>query len=336
LTQSSKSRSHEEFKTYKFASEHPVTEDGIITKIFGFPENLMIDVKNQSPKFDKVLITEDTITTGSEEVFENIIDCTNVNNIEAVTITEELFETDPDYPNSKIGEDIEDVSIKEEFEIVEESFEDLPVEVSEKTIMDSIDNFDQEGEWKKQIKSCYVKLVDIEFSQILKKKEQRKKHESIPTGVKPYTCSYCSKVFSLKQQVKVHEGTHTGEKTYSCKTCNKCFSNQGSMKRHESIHSGEKPYSCNTCNQCFSHPSYLKKHKGIHTGKKPFSCGYCSKPFRLKIYLDAHERIHTGEKPYSCRYCSKIFSQIGRKNDHERIHTGEKPYSCLKISGCKR
>ena len=116
--------------------------------------------------------------------------------IKAVTITEELFETDPDDPDSKISGYIEAVSIKEEFEIVEETFGNLPVKVNEKTIMNSIENFDQEGEWKKQIKPCYVKLVDIEFSQILKKK-QRKKHESIPTGAQ-----VIGRLFSPSQKLK--------------------------------------------------------------------------------------------------------------------------------------
>ena len=66
-----------------------------LTKIFGFPENLKIDVKKKSPELDKVLITKDIITTGREE---NIIDCTNVdgvvNNIKART-SEEMDGTLP-------------------------------------------------------------------------------------------------------------------------------------------------------------------------------------------------------------------------------------------------
>ena len=40
-----------------------------LTKIFGFPENLKIDIKKKIPELDKVLITKDIITTGREEVF---------------------------------------------------------------------------------------------------------------------------------------------------------------------------------------------------------------------------------------------------------------------------
>ena len=74
------------------------------TKIFGFPENLMIDVKNESPEFDTVLMTEDAIIR--VEVFENIIDFAKVdsvlNDIEAVTIPEKTLESNLDDPNAKI------------------------------------------------------------------------------------------------------------------------------------------------------------------------------------------------------------------------------------------
>ena len=61
------------------------------------------EVKNKSPEFDTVLITEDDIITKRGEVFENIQDCANVDgvlmDIEAVTIPEETLETNPDNPN---------------------------------------------------------------------------------------------------------------------------------------------------------------------------------------------------------------------------------------------
>ena len=83
-----------------------VAEDGIITKIFVHPENLMIYVKNVSPEFDTDLSMEDAIITERGDVFENILDCANVdgvlNEIEAVTVPEKTLEIILDDPNAKI------------------------------------------------------------------------------------------------------------------------------------------------------------------------------------------------------------------------------------------
>ena len=106
------------------------------------------------------LSMEDAIITERGDVFANILDCANVdgvlNDIEAVTIPEETLENNLDDPNAKIIGDIEAVSIKEEV------FENISNEVNEKTAMDSNDNFDQEAEWSKLIKPCYLKLARID------------------------------------------------------------------------------------------------------------------------------------------------------------------------------
>ena len=209
------------------------------TKIFGFPENLMIDVKNESPEFDTVLMAEDAIITKRVEVFENIIDFAKVdgvlNDIEAVTIPEETLENNLDDPNAKIIGDIEAVSIKEEV------FENISNEVNEKTVMDSNDNFDQEAEWSKLIKPCYLKLVkidqQIQIPQIAKKTGQKSDH--------------CSNKFDRKSDLKVQERVHARKYPYSCKTCNKSFNKFRSLKTHESIHTGEKPYTCRYCSNTF-------------------------------------------------------------------------------------
>jgi len=70
----------------------------------------------------------------------------------------------------------------------------------------------------------------------------RKRHERLHTGVKPYECTFdgCSKTFARQCDMKVHLRTHTKEKPYTCEVigCGKKFSRNSSLREHErNIHS---------------------------------------------------------------------------------------------------
>jgi KRAB domain-containing zinc finger protein len=47
------------------------------------------------------------------------------------------------------------------------------------------------------------------------------------TGVKPYKCDICGKVFSRNSRLQQHITTHTGDKPYRCDKCGKGFIHNG-------------------------------------------------------------------------------------------------------------
>ncbi|CAI5768366.1 zinc finger and SCAN domain-containing protein 12-like isoform X1 [Podarcis lilfordi] len=153
-------------------------------------------------------------------------------------------------------------------------------------------------------------------------------HQRIPTGEKPYKCSFCGNSFTRTWDLLVHTRIHTGEAPYKCSYCGKSFSRGSLFREHVRTHTGERPYKCSHCGKSFNRKRYLITHERIHTGENPPLCLYCGKSFSQRASLIAHERSHTGEIPYKCSHCDKSFSQKSKLIIHERTHTGETPFKC--------
>ncbi|XP_029288952.1 gastrula zinc finger protein XlCGF57.1-like [Cottoperca gobio] len=154
------------------------------------------------------------------------------------------------------------------------------------------------------------------------------KRTGIQTGVKPFTCSGCSKRFSRKNSLTRHMRLHSDGKRFSCSICKISLGSCSNLVQHMRIHTGEKPFTCSVCGQRFSRKSSLVAHMRLHSVGKRFICSVCQTSFATRSNLDIHMRIHTGEKPFSCSVCSKRFAIHGNLRRHFTVHTGEKPFSC--------
>jgi len=133
-----------------------------------------------------------------------------------------------------------------------------------------------------------------------------------------HTTMQCGKGFATKDNLKRHLSIHTGRKLFSCQQCDYACADKSNLTKHVRIHTGERPFSCNHCDYTCAQKGDLKKHIRTHTGEKPFSCDVCGKLFGRSSHLKDHQLTHTGEKPYKCEHCGKSFGMKGNLTKHVR------------------
>ncbi|XP_030266972.1 oocyte zinc finger protein XlCOF6.1-like, partial [Sparus aurata] len=172
----------------------------------------------------------------------------------------------------------------------------------------------------------YSREASINFSELASSFEHKgrpQKHNDVQSGLKPFNCSVCGKVYHCKSSLNSHMRLHSKEKHFSCSVCKKTFPWRTAVVSHMRMHTGEKPFSCSFCGARFARSSHLTIHLRVHTGEKPFNCSVCKMSFRDSSTLSRHRRVHTGEKPFSCSVCGKRFTQDGTLKRHRTVHMGE-------------
>ncbi|XP_071824365.1 uncharacterized protein [Apostichopus japonicus] len=60
-------------------------------------------------------------------------------------------------------------------------------------------------------------------------------------------CRICGKIFAYERNRKRHERIHTGQKPFVCRFCHRSFNRCHVLREHERLHTGHKPYACDFC-----------------------------------------------------------------------------------------
>ncbi|KAK9973231.1 hypothetical protein ABG768_023972 [Culter alburnus] len=121
-------------------------------------------------------------------------------------------------------------------------------------------------------------------------------HRKIHSGVRPYTCSICSKAFTKSSNLAEHLTVHSGVRPHKCSECGVAFAMASRLVRHQRIHVAVRSYRCQGCDMSFGHLAALKRHEKQHGEGMIFVCGLCSKSFPQDSLLTEHMHSHVDAK----------------------------------------
>lgn len=187
-------------------------------------------------------------------------------------------------------------------------------------------------------------------------------HAVVHSGLKPYSCDHCDKVFSYKKNLYRHSLLHRGSKPYLCEVCGAGFTQKANLKSHiqSGLHGGQPPerscprrprqpnepgrYVCPMCENEFSTSVSLKLHiNRIHqqllmsyanedvdsVDRIPSKlCDCCGRYFSSEASLKAHRWRTHKKNLIQCPICKKLFTCRALLITHSVVHTGEKPFAC--------
>ena len=222
-----------------------------LRKIFGFPKNLDMNYPNESFS-------------------------TSVNDIETMTITEEVFEN---------------------------------IQDAQKIVMIPIRNKGVNGKLEASDQFKDDNVLHNGEKKVSKEKNKSKKISRKKTHPKKFKCNDCGALFIHKFNLQRHiNAIHLKLKPYVCDQCKMSFSQKGFLQNHiNSIHLKIKPYECEQCNKSFSREGCMKDHvKEVHQKLRPYRCRHCDHIFSRKRYLGIHvKRVHLNEKPSKEFVCNE-------------------------------
>jgi len=269
-----------------------------LQKIFGFPGNLDLSYPNQT-------------------FF------TSVNNIEAMTITEEVFEDILDDPNA---EKVVIIPLRSKNEssklvVIDQGKEDNVLDNGEKKVSKKKKKSKKNSRTK--VKGSSMKKYENKFNcndcgaSFIYKSQLQMHINAVHLKLKPYECDLCEMSFARKSDLKGHvKVIHQQIRPFECDQCKKTFSQKFCLKSHMQSSNCKKLketcYKCKDCVAVFEKKDYLKHHVNrIHLKMKPLKkliCNECEASFEIKQSLEHHmNKVHLNFKPYECNLCKKAF-----------------------------
>ncbi|XP_035788245.1 zinc finger protein 572-like isoform X2 [Anopheles albimanus] len=83
---------------------------------------------------------------------------------------------------------------------------------------------------------------------------------------KVFSCTICDRRFSLPYALKTHMKTHTGLRPYSCVYCNRVYGCGGDLVEHVAKHhiGNDNIYQCHQCDEAFPRIKQLRDHYEVH------------------------------------------------------------------------
>lgn len=135
-------------------------------------------------------------------------------------------------------------------------------------------------------------------------KADRDAHQ-INCSRKRFECYLCYKTSRISKTLKGLKNhityNHTGLKRFSCKFCSRKFGRESNLKKHQKTHTKVDLIKCQYCTKKFIDIQYKKRHE--NSCRKTYECYLCHKKFpSFAILNDKHMKTHRGL--YQCKHCN--------------------------------